>query len=191
MMKILLMGILFIFLLMSLALAGDELAFFSPYVDSKGNISLPSDFLSAWVHLGTWVVTSQTAVGPGISETSPGPGLHGVYTQPGSLKAYKMDSKWPDGTVIIKEIRTIKWDDMPTGHVIYGDEATSWFVMIKDSKGRFKNNPNWGEGWGWALFKGNNPKKNLSTNCKNDCVGCHEAVRSSDRVFIQGYPALR
>jgi len=191
MMKIMLIGLLFMFLLMPLAVAGDEPVLFSSYVDSKGNIALPSDFRSSWVHLGTWVVTSQTAVGPRISETSPGTGLHNVYTQPESLKEYKKAGKWPDGTVIIMEIRTIKWDDTPTGHVIYGDETTSWFVMIKDSKGRFENNPNWGDGWGWALFKRNDPKKNISTNCKNDCVGCHEAVRSSDWVFIHGYPALK
>jgi cytochrome c len=164
---------------------------FSPYVDSKGNISLPQDFMSAWVHLGTWVVTSEKATGPEVKKTAPGTGLHDLYTQPESFKAYKKNGKWPDGAILVMEIRAMKWDDLPTGHVIYPGEATDWFVMVKDSKGRFKDNPNWGGGWGWAFFKAADPKKNISTNYRNDCLGCHEVAKDSDWVFIQGYPTLR
>jgi hypothetical protein len=37
---------------------------------------------------------------------------------------------------VIKEIRAIKWDDLPTGHVIYAGEAAEWFVMVRDGKGQ-------------------------------------------------------
>jgi len=89
------------------------------------------------------------------------------------------------------EIRTMKWDDLPTGHVIYADEPVDWFVMVKDGKGRFKNNPNWGDGWGWALFKAADPKKNVSASYKADCMSCHEVAKDTDRVFVHGYPTLR
>lgn len=171
--------------------AGEKSGSFSPYVDSKGNITLPADFRSTWVHLGTWVVTSQIAAGTELGQTAPATGLHDVYTQPDSLKAYRKDGKWPDGTVLVKEIRTVQWDDMPTGHVIYAGDVSRWFVMMKDTKGRFPGNSNWGEGWGWALFKANDPKKNLSSDYKNDCIGCHELAKTTDWVFIHGYPALR
>jgi Cytochrome P460 len=164
---------------------------FVPYVDSKGNISLPLDFRSGWVHLGTWVVTSRAAAGTDFNHAAPDSGIHHVYTQPPSLKAYKKDGKWSDGAVLIMEVRAIKWDDLPTGHVISEGEPLEWFVMIKDTKRRFKGNTNWGDGWGWALFKVNNPKKNVSTDYKKDCIGCHEPAKDTDWVYIQGYPTLK
>ncbi len=164
---------------------------FSSYVDSSGVITLPQDFRTTWVHLGTWALTSQAAAGPDLGQTAPGIGFHEVYTQPGSVKAYKKTGSWPDGTMLIMEVSGIHWDDLPTGHVMYADEPAEWFVMIKDGRGRFTNNPNWGDGWGWALFKAGDPKKNVSTGYKKSCLGCHTVARESDLVFIQGYPTLR
>jgi cytochrome c len=180
------------FLFAGVTFAGEEKQeAFSPYVDSKGNISLPSDFRSTWTHLGTWVVTSQAAAGIKLGLTAPGLGLHEVYTQSESLKSYKSVGKWPDGTMLIQEVRTMKWEDLPTGHVITEGDATEWFVMIKDTKERFPRNTNWGDGWGWALFKPGDLKKNISTDYKEDCLGCHEVAKETGKVFIQGYPTLR
>ena len=174
----------------TLAVAGKQEPF-SAYVDDRGAITLPTDFRPTWAHLGTWVLTSQVAAGPEQPRTSPVSGLHDVYTQPESLKAYKTTGEWPDGAVLIKEIRTIVWDDLPTGHVMYAGDESEWLVMVKDSRGRFKDHPNWSEGWGWALFKPGDSPKNMSTDCKKDCIGCHEVVRDTDWVFVQGYPSLR
>jgi len=171
--------------------AGGKEGSFSRYVDGKGNIVLPKEIRAGWVHLGTWSVTSRAAVGPDVAKASPGVGLHEVYTQPESLKAYKKSGKWPDGAVLVMEVRAIQWDDLSTGHVMYAGEATEWFVMVKDSKGRFKNNPNWGDGWGWAVFKAADPKKNLSKGYKNDCMSCHEPNKDTDWVHVGGYPTLR
>jgi hypothetical protein len=63
--------------------------------------------------------------------------------------------------------------------------------MVKDEKGRFNNNPNWGNGWGWALFKANDPTKNVSTNFQDDCIGCHVPAQDTGWVYIQGYPTLK
>ncbi len=182
---------LLFFLFTSVATAGEKGGSFSPYVDSNGAISLPPDFRSTWAHLGAWVVTSTAAAGQRLDQTGPGAGIHTTYTQLASLKAYKKDGKWPDGAMLVMEVRALTWDDMPTGHVIVEGEPVKWLVMVKDAKGRFPGNPNWGDGWGWALFKPAALKNNASTNCKNDCLGCHEPAKDSDLVFIQGYPALR
>jgi hypothetical protein len=171
--------------------AEEKTGAFSPSVDVKGNINLPTHFRSTWVHLGTWLVTSTAAAGPGIDQAGPGTGIHNVYTQSESLKAYKKDGRWPDGAMLVMEIRAMKWDDLPTGHVIVEGEAIKWLVMVKDGKNRFPKNPNWGDGWGWALFKPAALKNNASTNYKNDCLSCHEPAKDSDLVFIQGYPGLR
>lgn len=164
---------------------------FSPYVDGNGGIVLPNEFRSTWIHLGTWVLTSTLAAGPDLGTTGPKAGIHNVYTQPGSFKSYRQYGKWPDGAVMVMEVRAITWDDLPTGHVIDEGEPLEWFVMIKDAKGRFTGNQHWGNGWGWALFKPATPKINASTSYKNDCLGCHEPAKASEMVFIQGYPTLR
>jgi len=164
---------------------------FSPYVGADGAVSVPSDFRASWVHLGTWIVTSQAAAGPEKSGTSHANGIHGVYTRAESLKAYKETGAWPDGTVLVLEVRPVQWDDLPTGHIMYAGDATEISVMIKDRANRFKNHPGWGDGWGWALFKPSNPRANMSTDYKKDCLSCHEVARDSDFVFVQGYPAVK
>ena len=62
--------------------------------------------------------------------------------------------------------------------------------MVKDAKGRFDGQPLWGNGWGWALFAGDAPTKNTATDFRADCLGCHTPARSTDWVYVQGYPAL-
>ena len=189
--KALLAAAIFIIPLLALA-AGEKPASFSTYVDGSGSISPPKYFRNTWAHLGTWVATSKAPVpGAESAQTTPGAGLHDVYAQPESVKAYQKTGRWPDGTVIVKEVRAISWDDLPTGHVMYAGDRAECFVMVKDTKGRFKDNPNWGDGWGWALFRSADPKKNVSTGYKTDCMGCHEVAKDTDRVFVNGYPTLR
>ncbi|MFT6274075.1 MAG: hypothetical protein ACJAZ0_000163 [Halioglobus sp.] len=52
--------------------------------------------------------------------------------------------------------------------------------MIKDTQNRFSGNPLWGDGWGWALFKPDQPKLNVATDYKLDCLGCHIPAKQSD-----------
>jgi hypothetical protein len=155
---------------------------FSPYVDDQGRISLPKDYRAKWTYLGSWAVPMKKA---------PGQGFHDVFTQPESVEAYKKTGKFPDGTVLVKEIRKIDAGKMTTGQAYWAGDIASWFVMIKDGKGRFKNNPNWGNGWGWALFNAKDPNKNVSTNFQTDCIGCHIPAKNTDWVYIQGYPTLK
>lgn len=153
---------------------------FSPYVDDKGTISLPKDYRVKWAHLGTYVVPDDKDAG-----------FHDVYTQPGTVEAYKKDEEFPDGAVLVKEVRTIESAKMTAGRASWAAENAHWFVMIKDQKGRFPDNPNWGEGWGWALFYPKDPSKNASTHYKKDCIPCHIPAKVDDWVFIEGYPPLR
>jgi cytochrome c len=151
-------------------------------VDSKGNIARPTGFREKWTHLGTWYVPNAKA---------PGYGEHDVYTQPGVVEAYKKTGQFPDGTVLVKEIRKVRSAQMTTGQANWAGDPLVWFVMVKDQKGRFKGNPHWGNGWGWALFKANNPSKDVSTNFQKDCIGCHVPAKNTGWVYIQGYPTLR
>jgi hypothetical protein len=80
---------------------------------------------------------------------------------------------------------------MTTGQASWAGDVLIWFVMVKDSRGRFPRNPIWGEGWGWALYKAEDPKKNVATDYKKDCLGCHIPAKDTDWLYIQGYPTLK
>lgn len=154
---------------------------FSPYVDAQGNISFPEGFRTSMVHLGSWFVPEGGASG-----------FHDVYTEKGSVEAYRRTGKFPDGATLVKELRASKSGSFTTGDdVSYAtSELKQWFVMIKDSKNRFDNNPLWGEGWGWALYKPDNPAQNVANNFQEDCLGCHVPAKERDWVYTEAYPTL-
>lgn len=161
--------------------AAETKSAFSPFVDENGAISLPKDFRNTMSHLGSWFVPEGDASG-----------FHDVYAQKADVTAYRKTGKFPDGAILIKELRASTTADYTTGKNVSSANKTikQWFVMIKDSKNRFPKNKNWGNGWGWALFKPNNPNVNVSNDFQKDCVGCHLPAKDHDWVYIEGYPTL-
>jgi len=160
----------------------DELSTFSPYVDSGGAIHSPDDFQTKMIHLGSWYVPKGDASG-----------FHDVYTEQASVNGFRETGVFPDGTILIKVLRAASTADYTTGRNVShaNEQIKQWFVMIKDDKGRFPDNPNWGDGWGWALFKTDSSGKNLSGSYKNDCLGCHVPAKDKDWVYTEAYPVLR
>ena len=153
-----------------------------PFIDSKGTIQFPGRVRDDWVHLGSW----------GSADlNSADPGNHDVYTQRESLEEYRKTGKFPDGAVIVKEVRKIESGYMTTGPVTWAGDEVLWFVLIKDAKGRFPGSDHWGEGWGWALFNAGATEKNASINFRASCLGCHIPARETDWIYVQGYPRLR
>jgi hypothetical protein len=156
---------------------------FSPYVDKHGNISRPTNYKRDWAHLGSWAVAKKK--GSDVSE------MHDVYTPRETIAAFNKTGKFPDGAVLVKEVRKTKTDRLTTGHAAWSSDIKIWFVMIKDQKGRFKDNDHWGEGWGWALFEAKDPTKNVSVDYETSCISCHTPVEENDWVYLYGYPDLK
>jgi len=155
---------------------------FSSYVDEEGNISFPEEFRMSMVHLGSWFVPSGDASG-----------FHDVYTEKESAEAFRKTGKFPDGATLVKELRAATSANYTTGEgVNYANEnLKQWFVMIKDSTNQFSDNPVWGEGWGWALFKTDDKTKNVAVDYKTDCLGCHVPAKDKDWVYTEAYPTLK
>lgn len=154
---------------------------FSPYVDGTGNIKLPDDFRRTMVHLGTWFVPEGDASG-----------FHDTYADQNAVDVYRETGKWPDGATLVKELRHSVSGNYTTGKGVShaGKDIKQWFVMVKDTQGRFSKNPSWGDGWGWALIKTGDTAKNVSTNYKTDCLGCHIPAQSTDWIYVEGMPTL-
>jgi len=151
------------------------------YVDKDGTIRLPEDYRLKWTHLGSWYVEGKQN-GPG--------NLHDVYAEPEAVTAFQNTGKWPQGATIVKEIRESRKAKMTTGNAHWDGQIIQWFVMVKDTNHTFPGNPNWGRGWGWGLYSIDDPKKNISTDFKIDCIGCHIPAEHTDWIYAHGYPIL-
>lgn len=150
-------------------------------VDKTGNIRKPVDFRDLYQTLGVYTPVDLN------NNTE----MHYTYASPGTAAYYRKTGKFADGTVLVKETFATDHAQMTTGDAHWATGTIVWFVMIKDAKNRFPNNPLWGDGWGWALFKADAPDKQVATNFKKDCLGCHVPGESTDWVYVQGYPVLK
>jgi len=152
-------------------------------VDTNGNLHVPDAYRTTYQLLGSWAVAA--GQGQGSKE------LHVVYASPGTIAAYRESGGFPDGAVLVKEVFQAATGQMTTGTVSHADNLKGWFVMVKDSKGRHAGNKLWGDGWGWSWFDAANPSITTSTDYRANCLSCHVPARTSDWVYITGYPPLK
>jgi hypothetical protein len=146
-------------------------------------LRVPGDYRATYQSLGSWAVAADE--GRGSKE------LHVVYASPGSVESYHKDGRFPDGTVLVKEVFKTATKEMTTGTVSHADELKGWFVMVKDSAGRYPGNALWGDGWGWSWFDAADPTKTTSTDYRLNCKSCHVPARATDWIYVDGYPALK
>jgi hypothetical protein len=151
-------------------------------VDANGNMRVPAGYRTSYQFLGSWAVADN----PGQSPSQ----LHVVYASPGTIAAYRRKKRFPDGAVLVKEVFQTATGPMKTGTVSRAQTLKGWFVMVKDSKNRHPDSPLWGDGWGWSWFDAGNPLKTTSANFEVNCKPCHVPARTTDWIYVQGYPPL-
>lgn len=151
-------------------------------VDANGNLRVPSDYRTSYEFLGAWAI----AAGAGQGSK----GLHVVYASPGTIAAYSKDGRFPDGTVLVKEVYQTANESLSTGTVSRAQKLDGWFVMVKASKDAHPDSRLWGDGWAWSWFDSDKPTKTTSSDYKAECLPCHEPARASDLVYVDGYPPL-
>ncbi|WP_169903097.1 cytochrome P460 family protein [Paraferrimonas sedimenticola] len=156
---------------------------FSTWVNANGELRLPTNLQRGWLHLGSSALMA--ADGTRIES------IHSVYTQADAADYYRKHGKFADGTVLIKEIRFANMNDLVTGALASADAVDVWFMMVKDTRDRFKGKRDWGKSWGWALFGSNDPTTNVSAGYEQECLGCHVPAKRSDYVYTKLYPGLR
>ena len=152
-------------------------------VDASGNLRVPADYRAVYQFLGSWAVAADQ--GQGSKE------VHVVYAAPDTIAAYRKDGRFPDGSVLVKEVYETSTAAMTTGTVSHEQKLKGWFVMVKDSKNSHPGNRLWGDGWGWSWFDATDSLKTTSTDYKVNCLSCHVPARASDWIYVQGYPPLR
>ena len=149
-------------------------------VDKNGIIRKPADYRDRYQALGVFSVVDYN------NDTE----MHYTYASPGTAENYRKTGKFADGTVLVKEVFASDHAQLTTGDAHWATGTKVWFVMMKDDKGRYPGNPLWGNGWGWALYKSDAPDKQVATDYKKDCLGCHVPAKATDWIYVQGYPVL-
>src|ERR1700752_985321 len=149
-------------------------------VDKAGNIRKPANYRDLYEALGVFSVADLSGDGE----------MHYTYASPGTAEYYRKNGKFADGTVLVKEVFGTEHAQLTTGDAHWASGTKVWFIMIKDAKGRYSGNPLWGDGWGWALYKADAPDKQVAVDYKKDCIGCHVPAKTTDWIYVQGYPVL-
>ena len=149
-------------------------------VDKNGIIRKPADYRDRYQALGVFSVVDYN------NDTE----MHYTWASPGTAEYYRKNGKFADGTVLVKEVFASDHAQLTTGDAHWATGTKVWFVMMKDEKGRYPGNPLWGDGWGWALYKSDAPDKQVATDYKKDCLGCHVPAKATDWIYVQGYPVL-
>jgi hypothetical protein len=150
-------------------------------VDNTGAIQNPIDFSKSYESLGViW------AVDPGAGDQ-----MRSSFASPGAISAFAQTGKFADGTVLVRQVVGTTQDRPASRAPNPASGVTEWFVMIKDSKGRYQGSQLWGNGWGWALFKSSAPKRQIVIDYRKECLGCHVTAKQDDWVFVKEHPSLK
>jgi hypothetical protein len=173
----------------------EEATSFAPNVDTKtGAIHVPENYTN-WPTLGTWTHAKVDGGATNIYE------YHVVYTQPETIAYYQKKRRFPDGAVLVKELLHAETMSMTTGPAVgHATTIKGFFVLVRDTKGRFKGSQLWGDGWGWSFFNADDRVNTISTDYKVDCVPCHvpakelaprNAKKDDKWIYSFGYPVLQ
>lgn len=152
--------------------------------DASGNLHVPDNYRTNYQYLGAWSIAADKGQA-GAAQ------IHDVYASPGAVEGYKKLGHFPDGTVLVKEVYEATTAPMTTGTVSRVEKLKGWFVMVKASTNPHPDSKLWGDGWGWSWFDAGQTTKTTTKDYKSECLGCHVPAKSTDWLYVQGYPVLK
>jgi len=162
-----------------------------PEWNEKGALVRPKAFRSSWVFLGSPFTPNSLNDG-----TANFPEYHNVYVQPSAFHAYRATGKWPEGTMMLKELQLVDnaegdEDDGSryevSGRGFFPGAVNGMDVAVKDSR-RFSESKN----WGYFNFGHRAPpyEKSAMAAPIGACAQCHIDNASEDMVYIKFYKPI-
>jgi hypothetical protein len=169
--------------------AGESESVGAATYDGKGELVLPEGFRQ-WVFIGAPLTPN------GLNNGKAGfPEYHHVYVNPDAFAVYQRTGRFPEGTVIAKELVLLQSGEYPdgsknaaSGRGFFAGDAHGMDVMVKDSS-RFSET----NGWGFFNFGHRAPPyaRTAAAAPASSCGGCHAANAGKGMVFRSYYPVLR
>lgn len=160
-----------------------------PVWDATGKLVQPKNFRD-WYFIGAPITPHGLNNGKANF-----PEFHNVYVQRSALEVYRATGKWPEGTMMVKELQLIggtpEFPDgshfEPSGRGYFPGAVAGLDVAVKDSK-RFPKSKN----WGYFNFNHSAPPylPAAAERPVGECAGCHIANADEDMVYISHYRPL-
>jgi hypothetical protein len=150
------------------------------FTDS-GDLIKPSNYRE-WVFLSSGLGMTY---GPNQPAANAPRRFDNVFVNPSSYRAFLQTGKWPDGTVLVLEIRESESKGSINQHGHFQTSVVAVEANVKDSK-RFADG-------GWAFFdlgRMDDAKPAKPIAAGNGCQKCHSANGAVDSTFVQFYPEL-
>lgn len=161
-----------------------------PQYTASGELILPKNNIwRDWVFVGSPLTPNALNSG-----TAAFPEYHNVYINPWAYAIYKKTNKFPDGSVMFKELQLTLGPaenpdgslTEPSGRGYFPGAFNGADVTVKDSK-RFAATG----GWGYFDFNHHEPKApTAKVEARDKCAFCHIARAKKDSVWTQFYRLL-
>ena len=150
--------------------------------NASGELQIPKNYRQ-WVFVGAPVTPNEQNSGKAAF-----PEFHHVYIDPASYAGYKKTGKFPNGTVLVKELAGVGAKSSSSGNGYFPGEFIGVAASVKDAK-RFAKEPG---NWAYFSFMGDDGKPLASAKAQATaaCNVCHQQ-KTEDWVFTQHYPVLR
>ena len=173
-------GLLLATLLTCAALLGAEATIRPPRFTEDNQLIRPEGYRE-WVYL-----SSGLGMTYGDAAYDEAPNFTNVFINPEAYREFVSTGKFPDGTVMVLEIRRSE----STGSINKGGHYQNRLVGIEASVKDAKRFP---EKWAYFSFigDGREPLPKAKPFPKEACWTCHNQHGEADNVFLQFYPALR
>lgn len=151
---------------------------------SEGELVRPTGYRK-WVFVGEPATPNQMNRGKAAF-----PELHNVYIDPASYESFRTTGKFPDGTILVKELLSVGATHASSGNGIFQGDFVGLEATVKSTE-HFPDEPG-----NWAYFSFTNPSGGKLTSkakpfATADCNACHASSADTDFVFTQYYPVLR
>lgn len=163
---------------------------YMPQYNASGEMLLPPHKIwRKWVYLGSPLTPN--ALNGGKASF---PEYHNVYMQPWAFDYYKRTGKFPEGTIMFKELQLTlgpaQFPDgsqaEPSGRGYFPGKFNGADVSVKDST-RFASTG----GWAYFDFNHHEPKApETKAQAKDQCAFCHIDGAKKDEVWTQFYAPL-
>jgi hypothetical protein len=142
---------------------------------TDGQLLFPADYRE-WVYLSTGFDMSYRPTMQSDRDV-----FDNVFVNPAAYRAFLATGHWPDGTVLVLEVRRAQQRGSINRSGSFQGEPLGLEVHLKDSA-RF--------GEQWAFFGFDNPRTGKLIPQSADCYACHAAHAAVDTTFVQFYPTL-